>query len=238
VSPDRFSNAPVQVLVRTLNRILFPALSRVQGRDETVRRVLKITLRALGLTLFPILLFLATNARLTLDAFFDRDWLAAAPVLTLLCLYALLHGLYRTFTSVFRGIDRPGRETIANTVYIAVFLLLALPLVYRHGLIGMPVALCASILGTFVISMGFLRDHVGYGYGNLLNDVGPILLACSTFPLVRILLGRLGPGNLSPGAELPLLLALSAAGYLGVLAVFEFGLNYGLRRNLRDITQL
>lgn len=76
---------PVQMIGQTVNRVVFPLFSRMVGQPQQMARGLLATTEMLAFAAIPLMLGLSAAAPQLVLLVLGEEWIAAAPVLTLLC---------------------------------------------------------------------------------------------------------------------------------------------------------
>ncbi len=143
--------APTQATLSGLQNVLFASASRAQDNPDGCRRALYFCLEMMMLTLGPVLCAIAACSSTVLLAIYGKQWIFAAPLLTPLCVAAVVNGLVGLFGPIIMGIGRIERETRAQ--WIAA--LLMAPSVYWATHYS-AVAVAWSIIGLYLVRLALL----------------------------------------------------------------------------------
>lgn len=107
----------IEGLGAALGLVLFPAISAMASRGDgnEMHRVVDKSLRFLGLFLVPTVAFLVVFPRPIISLALGDDWLVAAPVLSILSLWVLVHVLSRPQGNLILG---TGHASVAARIGI------------------------------------------------------------------------------------------------------------------------
>lgn len=116
------ANAPVQALLSSLQTVLFAATARAQDNPDGCRRALFTCFASMSLVTCPILFAVATVPNTVLMAMYGPAWIGAAPLLTPLCVTAVVNGIVGFLGPVLMGVGRIERETRAQWTAVLIML--------------------------------------------------------------------------------------------------------------------
>jgi len=138
---------PLQI-VAIAGKVLFPALSRLQGDAQRFAEAAGRALNRVATVLYPAALLGLAGADPIVRLVYGDAWVAAIPAVRLFCVTALLGG---TSTILVHGLYGLGRAHLAfrlNLVWAALVWALTLLLVPRLGFVGFAVAsVCVGVTG-------------------------------------------------------------------------------------------
>ena len=89
----QFPSMTNDTVVRTLNRVAFPILSKVQDDDERLLRVYEKYIQLTCFAVFPILMGLCGCAKPLVSFLLTDKWLDCVPLMQILCFSKLLNGV-------------------------------------------------------------------------------------------------------------------------------------------------
>lgn len=138
-----------------LQRVLFPALSAIQNDPARLRQSVLRCSRLLAAIIFPIGFGLAAIAPDLVPVLYGDQWLAMAPLLSLLGVSAALRGSTAIASSLFNSQNRVGlafRFNFAGVVLLLVSVLASVP----YGLTATAAAISANALfSVFILHVAF-----------------------------------------------------------------------------------
>ncbi|GER22673.1 lipopolysaccharide biosynthesis protein [Zafaria cholistanensis] len=181
---------PVQLIGQTVNRVMFPAISRSAGDRSVVAGHLATTTRLLAMAVIPMMALVACTAHDLVLLVLGEAWLPAAPLMAVLAIGGARETVFYITPPLMKGLGRAGLnlryELLAFALQVG-----GIVAGLQFGLLGVAVGLVAA---------GFLLTPVLLGIQKRLCGIS-----------VRTQLGNIWP---------PLHASLWAGGaYLGLLAV-------------------
>lgn len=212
---------PIQEVSGVLTRVMFPAMSRVQGDKPLVRSMYLQTISCIALITFPLMLTLLVTAERVVVVFYGAQWLDMVPVLEVFCIVGMVQSIGTTVGWIYQSQGRTDW-------------------MFRWGLVASPVLIAGIVWGVFQGT----PLHVAYGYAAAMAlSVYPLFAVPGHLIGMRPaqVLGAVGPAGLcaclGAGAawlvgewvyawgSLWLCLALQVVGaiavYAGVVAAFR-----------------
>ena len=124
VSSD-LGQIPANEIAAPLNRVLFPALSTLQGERERLSAAYLKTVEAVATVTFPAGAGLALVAKPLVLVLLGPGWLAAAPILSLIAVFAVFRSLATTTTSLLFAVGRPRAAAYLALLGLATFAAMA-----------------------------------------------------------------------------------------------------------------
>lgn len=165
----------IEGLGAALGLVLFPAISAMAARGEgnEMHRVVDKSLRFLGLFLIPTVAFIAFFPRPIISLALGDEWLVAAPVLSILSVWVLVHVLSRPQGNLILGTGHAGVAArigiITSALNIALNLLLIPDDIQSLGIRlaglkarGAAIATLVSSLVAFWLIHRAAKDLTGY----------------------------------------------------------------------------
>ena len=155
------AHLPTTEMAMPVNRAIFPGYSKLQNDRAALRGAFLRVLGVMAVVTIPAGLGMASIAHLFVPAVLGANWLAAAPLITLLALAGTINALQANIESVYLATGHPRLKAAMTLLEVACFLPLLLLLVPRYGLTGAAVALIitASIAApsNYAIALKLLR---------------------------------------------------------------------------------
>jgi O-antigen/teichoic acid export membrane protein len=141
---------PDDGITALLSKVTFPAYSKIQRDLEKLKiaflRGTKLTCFLVVPLVFIIFVLIPDIVKYVLGI----KWIAAVPIVRILCFMALFNSYNHIISPLFMGIGKPWINSRAKIIEFFIFILLIYPLVVKYGLIG------AAMSGTFAYTMGFI----------------------------------------------------------------------------------
>src|SRR5690606_35774392 len=97
---------PLSEITGVLGRVMFPALSRIQGDKQRVKAVYLKTVGAIALLTFPLTSLLLALAEPFVVAVFGAQWIAMVPSLRILCIVAAFQSIGTTVGWLYQSQGR------------------------------------------------------------------------------------------------------------------------------------
>ena len=146
-----------------VNRAIFPGYSKLQDDRTALQCAFLRVLGVMAVVTIPAGLGMACIAHLFVPAVLGANWMAAAPLISLLALAGTINALQANIESVYLATGHPRLKAAMTLLEVACFLPLLLLLVPRYELTGAAAALIitASIAApvNYVIALKLLRLH-------------------------------------------------------------------------------
>ncbi|SDY66933.1 polysaccharide transporter, PST family [Modestobacter sp. DSM 44400] len=187
---------PVGQVQVVMNRVLFPALSRLRDDRPRLGRAWLRALSLAGMATAPIAIGMAVAAPAMVEVLFGRRWLGMVVVLELLAVSALPQTLTATVGSVLRATGATSalfRLGLVTSVLSLVAMLIGLP----WGTVGVATALTVKFyLETLIFARPCLRQ-TELTWRQLLRAMRGVWVSCLSLAaaglLVRVLVSDMWP---------------------------------------------
>lgn len=229
-----FFAVPLNDFAAIIHRVMFSALSRVQGEQDRFRRGFLQASRYVAMVLIPAMIGLAVVAGPLVNVLFGTKWLQAAPVISILALAAVVTMMTALAPS---GMQATGRadlhlqgSVLAVLVYIPAF---AIGL--RWGVVGVAMGYLAGTLLLAPIGYRLLTRATGVSFGEIWLEVFPSL-GCSLVMAAVVVPARwlLQAANVATPLALGVLIVLGICVYWGAAWTVQRQSILALLRLLRD----
>lgn len=209
---------PQNIIAQVVGRVSLPLLANRSGDREALRRLLLGANRLVMILYIPFMVGMAVCPRLVIGALFGSQWLAAAPLLTILALAGVPYPVQMVNLQLLlaKGDARRFLRVELTRKGLAVACVVIGSLISLTGLAWS--VLAASLIGLAVVSRQTGRD-IGCGLWTQLRDLASIMLAALGMALVLILVQRVV--LLPPLTELALVATVGAASYAGLCMILR-----------------
>ncbi len=224
-----FAMTPVDVLSRLINRITFPVLSRVGGDPPALISAFYRSLRYLLLLAGPVTVFLFFSSSDLLATVTHDRWMAASPVLRILCWAALLRAFARVFFPLFHASGQP-ELSIADSVWS---LFVVCGCFFAALELEQPTAGLQAVGRAWLVAYAFIfaflfllaRWRTAFSLTRLVRELLPVLITLSVMALGMAAVQFLMPVDAAPVARLLAFVVTGCALYaLSGGVIFRFQL--------------
>jgi len=130
-----FAHLPTTELGAPINRALLPGFAKME-QVEQVQQAYASAVSLLALLALPAAGILFAVAPFLVPVILGPKWSATVPLMQVLAFNGALLLFHGSICAVLMGRGYPGRVTLTNAVFVAVFLLLLGPASAMHGLLG------------------------------------------------------------------------------------------------------
>ena len=192
---------PISQVNVVTTRVMFPALSRLQGDPARVKRAYLRAVGLIALVTFPVVVCLFVEARSFVLALYGPRWTEMVPILQILCVAGLFQSIGTTTGWIYQSQGRTDwlfRWGLATGVLtIASF---SVGIVW--GLVGVAVAYTARTLVLVYFNYTIPGKLIGLTFWDVARQVRGVLAAALTMGVIVWLVERQLPGGWSAGAGL------------------------------------
>jgi O-antigen/teichoic acid export membrane protein len=221
------SNAPTTEITHPIQRVVFPAYSKVQSDTAAVRRGYLLSVRVITLLSFPAAAGLVVVAPVFVPAVLGEQWLAMIVPMQLFAAYAALRSFRSATVPLFRAVGHPEYDTYIRVVKLA----LIVPFVYPAGQAFGVAGVAAVILGHAVIAAP-LASYVALrsveGRARTFARVLSYPLAGSLLMAGVVYAARERIAGVPAVLELAVLILVGIAVYAGVMLLAERRFDVGI----------
>lgn len=220
---------PVQLIGQSVNRVLFPVLSRIAGDRRRVGATMLVAIELLSFVAVPTMGFIACSSHELVVLGLGAEWLPTAPIITVLALAGARETIVYITPALMSAMDRAPlnlRFQLLSSTLQVVGILAGL---WSGSVLGVAVGFALSGCALTPVSLLIQRHLTGVSLRRQLAAMWPAVHSTAWAALAYLLLAR------TALADLPALL-LGAVVFTGVL-VLVLRLAHGdvLQRNLRRI---
>lgn len=203
----RFSQMPVKEFCNSINKVLFPAFSKLQKNPEDLRRTWLDSLTLVSFLAFPMSLGIFCVAPEAVRVILGTDWLGMIVPIRILSLLGLIRSI--NYDSVFKATNNPDWITKLASIRLAVMVITIVPLTARWGVSGTAVCVLLAALAVEPLALSKVLTVLDLRYRQFARALWVPLVATgvmvSFLMVVRIQLPVLSPvgvaGEILAGAS-------------------------------------
>jgi PST family polysaccharide transporter len=209
----------VIVILWVVGRVLFPAFSRIHAQGESLKRPYLTAGRYISAATMPIAIGLFVLAEPVVLVFLGDQWLAAAPILSALSLYAAMRCLSTHAGDVLKA---TGRASLLARISMVKALLivpaLAIGAMYDATAVAISLTMAAAV--TTMITLVAASRIIGVKLSEIAASFLPSILASAAMA-VPVKLFLEWADHLHPIAQIAISGVIGAAVYGIVLALLD-----------------
>ncbi len=214
------ANWPVQNMVRSLQRVTFPALTTLQHDLPAMGALYLKMVRVISLSAFPVFLGLIATADHFVPFVYSEKWIPAILPLKIIVVFTLIRAVASPSGQILRATGVPHKEFWFNLAQLPV-LLTAVFVGTRYGIVGVATAV-ACVLGPFaLIFLHITTRQVGLGLPVVLGQAFPAAVSAGLmWGCVHFAIGELETADLRVPVLLLCAVAIGVASYAAALFLF------------------
>ena len=219
----------VIVILWVVGRVLFPAFSRIHANGESLKRPYLTAGRYISAATMPIAIGLFVLAKPVVLVFLGKQWLAAAPILSALSLYAAMRCLSTHAGDVLKA---TGRASLLARISMVKALLIvpALAIGAMYDATAVAVALTIAATITTLITLVVASRIIGVKLSDIAASFMPSLVASAAMA-VPVRLWVHWADHLNPVLQIAVAGLFGAMIYGIVLALLDRDLFQRARRH-------
>lgn len=168
---------PAVEVARSLNSILFPLYSQLQGDLARLKENFLKVSRPIFALAIPASIGLLALAPEVVHFVYGERWLPLVPILYVLIFLGLARSFEYIINPIFLGIGRPNIQTYVLITQAVVMYALIVPLTNTFGPVGTAIAVLCGAFSVQLVYIFRLRSEINIGLKNWLSLVGIPLLA-------------------------------------------------------------
>ncbi|MCP5130593.1 MAG: lipopolysaccharide biosynthesis protein [Pseudomonadales bacterium] len=186
---DATQQLPASMLSGILSRVTFPLFSEAKNDKDRLREGVRFSVRSMMLVMIPAMTGLAMVAEPFIREVFGEKWLAAVPILQVLCAAGTLYPLHVINLSVLQA---QGHAKLYFRLEIVKKVLGITLLVIGsfYGLIGIALSRVIQSYIAFAINGHYTGRFLDYGCLDQIRDIFPSLLLSAVMAVVVALVGH------------------------------------------------
>lgn len=212
---------PLRFFMDPVNRVIFPAYSRLQDHKEELARAVEKSLFFVTFFVYPSIFAIAAIAPQIMELIPKyHKWEPALPLLYLFIVNAVFSSVSTTFTNALFATGRPKIVLKFMVFWTIITWALTYPLVMKYGYLGVGIA-SALVASTSLGTIYFVKKEIPVSVFK--NIAGPLFISVVMFLAMRFLAQIMGSG-------IPSLILTIIAG-AAIYLISSFAL---FRKNLID----
>ena len=149
-------NLPASAFSMLINKISFPAFSKLQDNPERMKRALLKIISNVSMLVLPASLGLIATADELIITVFGTQWQSAIPAVKILALYGLTLSVSSVTGPAFQALGKPN-VLLYTSINHHIILIALLILLRNHGVTG----ICYAVLIPVIVSSGIAFVLIG-----------------------------------------------------------------------------
>lgn len=176
---------PLRFFMDSVNRVIFPAYSRLQDHKEELARAIEKSLFFVTFFVYPSVFGIAAIAPdfISLIPRYQK-WEPALPLLYLFAANAIFSAISTTFTNALFATGRPKIVLQFMVFWTSATWVLTYPMILKFGYLGVGIA-SAIVASTSLGTIYFVKKEIPISIGK--NVLGPLLISIVMFFSMRFL---------------------------------------------------
>lgn len=134
---------PVQLVGQTVNRVMFPAFSRMAHDRELVRQNLLNATRILAMAVIPVMVLVACAAPHLVAVVLGQEWMPAAPLISILALGGARETIFYITPTLMKGMGH-ARLNLGYEIVAALMQVGGIVIGLQFGIVGVAIGLTAA----------------------------------------------------------------------------------------------
>jgi lipopolysaccharide exporter len=214
----KIPEATVTVIMWVVSKVLFPSFARLHDREQ-LREAYLQALTYVSLITVPIAGGLAVAAEPLVRVMFGAKWMAAAPLLRWLAIYAGIRSIGTHAGDILKATGRSGLLAGLGVIK-AVLLVPALIVAARFSVEAVAMTLAAVTAATVLLNVVIVMRLLHFGVGAIGRALRTSALAGAALVLAVLALQRVA-GALRPELVLTSTILAGAVSYIAALVLLD-----------------
>lgn len=212
---------PLQMLVATtLGQLALPIYARKQNDQAAMSDIFLLGSRRANLILVPMFVGLAACARPVLILFVGAHWLAAAPIMAIICLVMAVLMARQLGEIVFTAVGKPKLNLWLQTQASALSFL-GVAIGARFGIVAAAIGWSTRVLPFLVLAPKMLRRETGITIRHQLGVATAPFLASGAMALALLALQSVAVLPVAAGQSLLMLVPVGCIVYAAALWLYD-----------------
>ena len=211
---------PLQQVTQVFQRVMLPALSRVQAEPARVKAVYLRANRLIGLVTMPAVCGLFVVAPTLVAVMLGPGWQATVPLLQVLCLVAVKQPLGATTGWIYQSQGRTDLMLRWGVIF-GIVTIAGFGVGLHWGAFGVAVSYAVTRYLVWLPGIRIPGRLIGLGFGEFVRNVGGIFACSSAMALFVWALGAALPATTPAAAALALQVAAGMASFALLASVFD-----------------
>lgn len=168
---------PITQISRAINRVMFPAMSKIQNDKPWVKSIFLRTISSIALISFPMMLGLLVVADKFILTLYGQKWAEVIPILQILCIVGLFQSIANPVGVIYNSQGRTDWQLWWG-IFSGILTIIAFAIGLKWGVIGVATAYSIRVYSTSYLVFAIPGKLIGMSpYDVLQNVVG--ILGCS-----------------------------------------------------------
>lgn len=168
------SNLPATHITRLVGQVMFPALSRVRGNMNDLRRVFLRAVKYTALVSIPLSVAIFVFTPPFMDILYGLKWKNAIVPMQLLVIYGLMRSIAGNMGEVFKAGGKPQWLLGIAAWRLTTMLIFLYPVTVRYGIVGVSALSAVVAVVDFIISVTLVNRIAKTGYGDFARILAPL----------------------------------------------------------------
>ena len=161
---------PNQVIFNTINRVLFPMLSKVQDSDIRLRDIYRQVIKIISFLVTPFLTLLYLVAKPLFIFLLTEKWLPAVPYFKILIIAGMIAPLQPYLLNICKVKGRS--DLVLKLSFVEyIFIFLSMLAIIPFGIYGLLWGLVLATIGKLIVAMYYAGKLINYSMKSQLLDL-------------------------------------------------------------------
>ena len=179
---SQFPKYAVENINSSMNSVLLPVLSRIQGDVDAIRSATRKVIRCSSYIIWPLMVGLCMVSDKLILVLLNEDWLPASIFLKIICFNQVLQPLQTTNLSVIKAMGYADKHLKLEIVKKAI----AISIVFVSAFMGVEAIAIGSVI--YAIIASFINAYpnkklIQYSYYTQIKDIFPFIAMSSVMAL-------------------------------------------------------
>jgi O-antigen/teichoic acid export membrane protein len=155
------SKLPANQVSMLVNRITFPAFSKIQDDKSALTIAFLRTLSHVSIVTFPLGIGLAAVSENMVLSLYGQKWMEAAPIIAVLAYYGMVLSVSSIAGPIFRAIGRPN-VLLYTALFHHTLLVVFLLILGRYGAVGIAYAVLIPMIISSTIAFALIVRYLEF----------------------------------------------------------------------------
>jgi PST family polysaccharide transporter len=223
---------PIQQISTVTALVMFPALARIQSDKERVKRAYLRAVGVIALLSFPVMTGMFVVAKPFIVTLYGPHWVAAVPVLQILCVAGLMQPVAATAGWLYQSQGRTDWlfrwGLVASGTMVCSFVI-----GIHWGVKGVAFAYTGAIYAVLYLTFSIPGRLIGMRVREVFQAMRGAMLSALGMAAIVWAVGRSLPTGWPPSAELAVQFVVGVVAYAALIRIFVFQRYLELRELVR-----
>jgi O-antigen/teichoic acid export membrane protein len=218
------SNFGADYFAGKIQRVTFPAYSKLHGNLEHLQKAFLKILKHTSLIALPLGIGLFLLAEDFIRLFYGEKWIGATSILKILSCLGTFNTLLTALVGIFLGIGKPRLYFLINLLQVIIFVMFISPAAKIFGLNGIGVVVGLSSFIAFFLASVLVIRLLSLNFNQLYPNLKPALLSTLMMVIGIVISKKILSYNnsiLLPYYTFPLLIIIGIIFYSVTLSKIE-----------------